>query len=111
MRTFTITDQANQKFTIPFEDMEIKIQVRFLTIPGIWMIDIEDTEGFILNGYKMSAGVRLLSQNNRPYDIFIVDNSDLGLDPFSINSLKIGLYTFLLLERNDLITIRGYDVE
>ena len=103
MRTFTITDQANQKFTIPFEDMEMDEELD--------SIDIEDTEGFILNGYKMSAGVRLLSQNNRPYDIFIVDNSDLGLDPFSINSLKIGLYTFLLLERNDLITIRGYDVE
>jgi hypothetical protein len=111
MRTFTITDQANQKFTIPFEDIEIKVQVRFLTIPQIWVIDIEDTDGFSINGYKMSAGVRLLMQNNRPYDIYIVDNSNLGLDPFSANSFKEGLYTFLLLERADLVTIRGYDVE
>lgn len=111
MRKFTITNEANQKFIIPFEDNNITVNVRFLTVSELWMIDISDEQGFILNGIKLASGVDLLRQHNKPYDFFINDDVGIGTDPFNINSFSDGLFSFYLLERSDLVTIRGYDVQ
>lgn len=111
MRKFNITNEANQKFTIPFEDNNITVNVKFLTVSESWIINVEDEQEFELNGVKLAANIDLLRQQNRPYDFFINDDVGIGTDPFSINSFSDGLFSFYLLERSDLVTIRGYDVQ
>ena len=62
----------------------------------------------IINGIKLSSRVLLL-KNNLPFDLFI-DDKGLNLDPFSLSSFSDNLFDFILLEREEIAEIRGYNV-
>lgn len=110
MRKITLTNEPKQSFTIPFEDFETRVTVKFLTVSRIWVMDVEDSRGMKLNNYKLSVNVQHLKQNNTPYDFTIIDKSALGVDPFHLENFERDDYAFYLLEREDTITLRGYDV-
>lgn len=109
MKQITIGTEGKQKITILYEDTTIVLTVKFRPTIQSWSFDVIFRDEELINGKKLTCGLELLKQFNKPFDFVLVDNSKTGLDPFKQDDFeeRISMY---LLERDDLILLRGYDV-
>ena len=105
----SITSDNDQEFTIPFQESEIVLRVRFLPAVQQWFMDVS-YNGIETNGVKLAVEVLPLFGRNYPFDIWIVDNSGTGLDPFTIDDFSNGRCEMYLLEPSDMTDIRGFEV-
>ena len=105
MLKIQIDPTPNQSFNIHYESDTIYIDLTFKK--NIWYMNFTYGDK-IINGIKLSSRTLLL-KNNLPFDLFI-DDKGLNLDPFSLSSFSDNLFDFVLLEREEIAEIRGYDV-
>lgn len=110
MKEISISNDAHQSHVFVYEDKKIEIEVRYLTTVELWYIDVLVDDTIILKGVSLSCGVPMLNQNNTPFGFYLQDNSTLGIDAFNLDDFSNGRITLYLLEREDLIELRGYDV-
>lgn len=111
MIEYEITSEAKQSFIIPFEDNEIEVELEFLSTKGFWIISIRYQGKELINGLRLNSSIPLLDTFNLPFDFYIKDVNNLGLDPFDIDNFSDGFYTFNLLTRDELAELRGFEVE
>lgn len=111
MIEYEITDEPNQNFIIVFEDTSIEINLEFLTIPSCWIMNITFRDEILIEGLRLNSAVVALDTFNLPFDLYVNDVNDLGVAPFSLYAFSDGLYTFNLITRDELLELRGYDVE
>jgi len=107
MLKINIDDTPFQEFSIPFEGELINIVLSFRL--DSWFMDL-DFKKKSVKGLKLSSSVLMLQGKNLPFDIFI-DDKGLKLDPFHTDSFSKGLFDFLLVERDELTDLRGFEVE
>lgn len=105
-----ITDEAHQRHTIIFEESEISLSLRFLSIVSIWAISVEYKTKTVSN-FKLSTGVLHFKSENLPFDFAVVDTSGNGLDPFRLDDFSTGRSELYMLEADDMTVVRGVEVE
>ena len=105
MLKIQIDPTPNQSFNILYESDTIYIDLTFKK--NIWYMNFTYGDK-IINGIKLSSRVLLL-KNNLPFELFI-DDKGLNLDPFNIDSFSENLFDLILLEREEIAEIRGYNV-
>ncbi len=96
-----------QEFQVPFEDDLITIALNFRF--DNWLMNVSYLEKE-LNGVRLSSGVLLLEGKNFPFEI-VIDDKGLGLDPFTADCFERQLFEFLILDRDEITNLRGYEVE
>ena len=111
MIEYEVTNEPNQSFIISFEDTTIEVNLEFLVIPSCWIMNLTYKDEVLVQGMRLNSAVVALDTFNLPFDLFINDVNSLGLAPFDVNNFEDGLYTFNLLERDELEELRGYSVE
>ena len=109
MKQITFSTEPKQKITILFEDTTIEILLKFRPTIESWTMDINFRDEVLVNGKKLTMGIQLLKQFNKPFDIFLQENQNTGIDPFKQDDFTSRVSAYLL-EREDLLEIRGYDV-
>lgn len=109
MKQIILGSDAKQKIKILYEDTTIEIEFRFYPTIESWNMNISFRDEELINGKKITMGVPMLKQLNKPFDLIALENQKTGIDPFKQDDFinRVNLY---LLEREDLIEIRGYDV-
>ena len=107
MLKIEIDKTAFQSFLIPFEGENIDITLNFRS--GYWFMDLKYKDKEVY-GLKLSSAVLMLQGMNLPFDI-IIDDKGNGLDPFSVDCFELSIFDFYVLEREDMKTIRGFEVE
>jgi len=111
MRQITnISEDAYQTRIIPLEDNEITVDMKFLNVVGIWIMNIT-YKGEIVNGVKMSVGTPHVLEKSWPFDFYILDQSENGLDPFKLDDFTTNRCAFYILDPDDVEEIRGFPVE
>ena len=111
MIQINITNEPFQNFKLPFEDTQIEFELRYLVTVQYWQIDVKYKDEYVIQGAKLSAGVLMLSTFNKPFDIYIDDVGNIGIDPFDVHSFSDGYFTFNVVERSELDSLRGYIVQ
>lgn len=109
MKQITVTGEPKQKITILFEDTVIILVLKFRPTAESWTADITFRDAPLVDGKKLTMGVALLRQFNKPFDIVLQENQNTGIDPYKQDDF-ISRVSIFLLERDDLIQLRGYDV-
>lgn len=109
MKIIDISNETNSRFTIPFEDSDITMEIKFNDIIQSWNCNIFYEEQSFY-GLKLICGSTILKARNLPFDFFIVNNLNSGLDPFLETDFSYGNYTLYLVTRDELTELRGYEV-
>lgn len=104
-----ITDEAFQRHSILFEDYEIVLSLRYLHRCSVWVMNLE-YKGWKINGVKLSTGVLHISGQNKPFDFFVSDESNNGIDPYKLDDFSSERNILYLLERGDVEEIRSVDL-
>lgn len=107
MRLIEIEADPNQKFLVPFEGENIEVVLTYKD-SGFWVGNFS-YQNKSINGITLASRVLLLQGLNLPFD-FVIDDKNADLDPYSLNSFD-EQFSMYLLEREDMIKIRGYDVK
>lgn len=96
-----------QEFSVPFEGDLITITLDFRFDNWLMSVNYQDKK---LSGLRLSSGVLLLEGKNFPFEI-VIDDKGSGLDPFSADCFERSLFEFLLLDRDEVENLRGFEVE
>ena len=107
MKKLLLTEDIHQSNLIPFEDDFITLEMKF--IENCWFANVS-FKGKAINGVRLVSGVLLCSSMNFPFEL-VIDDKGLELDSFSIDSFTSEVFDLLLLDRSEITTLRGYDVE
>lgn len=110
IKILNIGSETNQRHTILFEGGEITLVLKFLPVVGIWTFDVEWKSAQILN-IKLSVGVQHINNYNLPFDFVCEDTTGSGLDPTLRDDFQTGRTVLYMLEAQDLVELRGYEVE
>ncbi len=102
-------NDVNTDIIIPFEDYEISLRFKYLSICQIWIMNLKYKD-HIINGLKLSCGVRMLQTMNYPFDFIIENNLNNGFDPYLESDFSDESYSIYILDREDMYEIRGYEV-
>lgn len=94
-----------QTLKVPFESDYIELRLYFKNRSWYMSMSYKDKK---LNGLKLSSRVLLLKGLNLPFEL-LVDDSELNLDPYELNSFESN-FKLYLLQRDELIQIRGFEV-
>jgi hypothetical protein len=105
-----ITSDALQRHALIIGEKTAILTLKFIESSQIWVFDIE-YEGFTKYGFKLSLGVQHLNNYNWIFDFVILDTSNSGIDPFKLDDFESGRIELYMLEQNDLLELRGYDVQ
>lgn len=104
MKEIPILTSEKQDIIITVDGVDISLLIVFNSIIGQWSISVSGVE----NGIILSTGVRLMN-TIKAYDFYVENNLSSGIDPFNYNDFEKN-YTLYVLERADLLKIRGFDV-
>ena len=107
MKKLLLTEDIHQSNLIPFEDDFITLEMKF--IENCWFANVS-FKGKTINGIRLVSGVLLCSGMGFPFD-FIIDGKGLDIDPFAVDSFTSEIFDLLLLDRSEITSLRGYDVE
>jgi hypothetical protein len=101
--------RAFQSTTIILEKITYIFEFRFLSAVQIWVMSIFKDDEPLIKGAALTLSKMILNQQNFPFDVFLVDNSKTGIDPFKIDDFneRINIY---LLNRDEVTELRGYEV-
>ena len=107
MKKLLLTEDIHQSNLIPFEDDFITLEMKF--IENCWFANVS-FKGKVINGIRLVSGVLLLSGMNFPFEL-LIDDKGLELDPFALDSFTSEVFDLLLMDRSEIISFRGYEVE
>jgi len=107
MTKIDISANPFQEMVIPFENENITLTLNFRD--DFWFMGLAYKNKKV-NGIRLASGVLLLSGKNFPFEVVINDNAN-SLDPFALDNFESGLFEFLILNRAELESVRGYAVE
>lgn len=84
-----LTNAPYQEQTFEFLGRKIKLTLRYNSIAQTWFMDIIEPieQRVICQGLALISGVPLLNRTTQPYQLWLVEQSDLGLDPISLQDL------------------------
>lgn len=101
-----LTEDIHQSNLIPFEDDFITLEMKF--VENCWFANVSFKDKAI-NGIRLVSGVLLCAGMGFSFDL-VIDDKGLEIDPFSIDSFTENIFDLLLLDRNEITAIRGYEV-
>jgi len=104
-----ITNDSYQRHSILFEDYEIVLTLRYLHRCSAWFMDLEYIS-WSVSGIKLSTGVKHIAGQNKPFDFFVSDETNNGIDPYKLDDFSSERNILYLLEREDVEKIRGIDL-
>lgn len=105
-----ITGEAIQRHVILFQENEVILTLRFLSMVSIWIIDVE-YKGKKAKGFKLSVDTFHMLSSNFPFDFVVNDNSKLMLDPIDVSDFVNGRCSLFMLEPLEIEAIRGVKIE
>jgi len=105
-----ISNEALQRHVILFEESEITLTLRYLSVVSIWVYNVE-YKGKQSNGHKLACLTPHMYSTNFPFDFIVRDNNGTGLDPVDINDFFNERCTLFMLEPDDIEALRGQPVE
>lgn len=103
-----ITDEPHQIHTILLQQSEVVLTLRFYPTVKMWCFDV-DYKGNVVYGVKLSSGTIHMRSKNLPFD-FVVETTDMEIDPFRIDDFVIGRCKLYMLEPSDMVAIRATPV-
>ena len=98
-----------QRHTVPLEDGDVILTLRFYSLTEIWQLSVE-YNGVSYNGCKLSCGVLHMRSANFPFDFIVEDLSENGIDPYKSDDFFIGRCRLLMLNADEMEQIRGQEV-
>lgn len=107
MTQIDIDSTEFQEFSILFEGELISVVLDFRFDNWLMNVSYQDKE---LNGVRLSSGVMLLEGKNFPFEM-VINDKGLGLDPFTADCFERNLFEFLILDRDEVEELRGFEVE
>ncbi|MDR0579541.1 MAG: hypothetical protein LBG21_02950 [Campylobacteraceae bacterium] len=109
MIKINIQPTGYQSTYVDIEGIRYTFEFRFLPSVQIWVMNILKDNEVIIKGVSLTLCGLVLKQQNFEFDLFLVDSSKSGIDPYKLDDFnsRIGLY---LLEPNEITEIRGYAV-
>ena len=106
IRIQNITSEPIQRHTIIFQESEITLVLRFYPRNQVWCFDAEYKD-WAVYGIKLSLGVRHIKSQNKPFDFFVTDRSNNGIDPFRSNDFSGDRCRLYMFEPDEMVNIRG----
>lgn len=104
-----ITDDPFQRHIIIVDEAPVELTLRFYPRAQFWTLSTK-YDGLHSKGLKMTLGTLHMRSRNRPFDFVIVGTAETGIDPFKIDDFSSGRCRLLMLEREDMESIRGQPV-
>ena len=104
-----LTDQANQRHTVLFEESEAIVVLRYHPIIEMWVMDVE-YKGDEAKGYKLSVGVLHMESRNFPFDFIVADTTGSGIDPYRLDDFARDRCRLYMLEADDMEAVRDAPV-
>lgn len=102
--------EPNQTHVIILDDeSEVTLNIFFFSVVERWFFNCFYND-FSIYGQALSLGTLHIKEQNQPFDLVCVDNSEKGIDPFRIDDFEIKRIELVLLEREDMFDIRGFEV-
>lgn len=100
-----------QLHTVPLaeSDFDLQLTIRFYPTIESWYLDLS-WNGKQVQGVKLSLGVLHVFSENLPFDFFIADTSENGIDPFKLDDFESGRIQLGMLSAEDMIKVRGVEV-
>ncbi len=105
MREIPITDDEKQDFSIDANGESIEIKVRYNAVISQWSMSVVGQQ----DGMVLATGLTIMD-TIRPYNFTVYSNNKTGVSPHNYDDFSGGNYSLILLERDDMIKVRGYDV-
>lgn len=109
-RRLNLTSDAIQTHTVDLDEISVNITLRYLTPVQAWFVTVR-FQGREIPNIRCSIGVRLLGELNLPFDIVIVDNSDLELDPERQDDFSQRRTDMIFLTPAEMRELRGKAVQ
>ena len=107
MKKIEIDSTEFQEFSIPFEGELVTVTLNFRFDNWLMSVSYKDKE---VNNLRLSSGVLMLTGKNYPFDI-LIDDKGTGLDPFRADSFEEDMFDFNFIDREEVESLRGYEVE
>lgn len=105
-----VSDESIQRHTIPLQDENITLIIRFYSVIQIWTMDCT-YKGVTVRGTKCTVGSLHFAYKNWPFDFVFDDLSTAKIDPYKSDDFTSGRMRMFYLEPQDMVLIRGYAVE
>jgi len=105
-----ITDDASQIHLITLDDNEVTLELRFLSVVQIWVMNVTYKDKTI-KGVKLSLGALHMVSKNFPFDFILEDTSTFGIDPYKQDDFSGERCRFYIVDPNEMAEIRGVAVE
>jgi len=99
-----------QTFFFAGSDDPVRITLRYYGLIEAWYMDIRWRDR-VSSGIKLSLGVLHILSTNLPFDFFVVDNGNTGIDPFRLDDFIEGRCSLGFMEPDEMIEIRGVKVD
>ena len=111
MRQLTnITGEPIQNFVLIIGNEQADIQLRFSPVTQIWCFTLT-FRGITISNVKLSLGVFHINSYNFPFDFWLQDTSNEGIDPFKVNDFVIGRINMFMFTPEEMAAFRGYNVK
>jgi len=111
LKIIDISNEPYQSQTVVLDNLDIKITVRFLGTVSMWVLKVDIDGENVIDGIALSCRSVIMEQFNKPFGFIVEDKSTLGIDPFRLEDFSDGRCVLYMLERNEMIEARGYDVK
>jgi len=112
-----ITSDYIQKHTIEFSRGLINLELIYEAAVQMWKMNVtytrrDETESQNpINGVKLALSTSHFKHRGWPFDFAVVDNSGYGIDPYLDTDFESGRCNLYLVTPEEMIEIRGVDVQ
>lgn len=112
-----ITSEFIQKHTLEFSRGLIELTLIFEQSVAMWKMNVtytraDDTESQRpINGVKLALSTVHFIHRNWPFDFAVVDTTANGVDPYRADDFETGRCELYLITPDEMIKIRGVDVQ
>lgn len=109
MTILPITNEASQTMRFDFENSVLTINLVYLPMVQSWFLSVLENDAMIINGIRLAINDGTIRFLNKPYDFVVEEKSGTFIDPCMQDDFT-SRCTLNILDRAEMIQIRGYDV-
>lgn len=112
-----INSEPRQRNILEFSRGSIELIMIFIPTKQFWRIDVtytrsgDDESQPTIYGVKLANGTTHFKHRNWPFDFAVVDTTGNGVDPFRIDDFETGRSVLYFVSPEEMIEIRGVDVQ
>lgn len=112
-----ITSDSRQNHFLEFSRGSVELELVFEAAVTMWKMNVTFTRSGATEAEPTIYGVKLANatthfkHRNWPFDFTVVDTTGNGVDPFRIDDFETGRSELYFLTPEDMILIRGVDVQ